>query len=137
MLKRVETMAANEKILKALKSAMAYLENSMLALNKKDENSLADNVWHVAAELEYALFLFSITFQDESDKSKWKLNPKVKKVEVGPMLIAAQDLLDEAENCMADEKLLDAYKNAYIARHYILKVQKDFAKKKREALKKK
>ncbi len=130
-------MAANEKISKALKSAMAYLENSMLALNKKDENSLMDSVWHVAAELEYALFLFSITFQGESDRSKWKLNPKLKKVEVGPALIAVQNLLDEAENCMADGKLLDAYKSAYIARHYILKVQGDFAKKKREAFKKK
>jgi hypothetical protein len=130
-------MAANEKILKSLKSAMAYLENSILMLNKKDENSLMDNIWHVAAELEYALFLFSITLKDESDKSKWKLNPKIKKVEVGPALVMVQNLLDEAENRMADEKLLDAYKSAYIARHYILKVQKDFAKKKREAFKKK
>lgn len=130
-------MAANEKISKALKSAMAYLENSMLALNKKDKNSLMDSVWHVAAELEYALFLFSITPQDNSDKSKWKLNPKLKKVEVGPALVAAQDLLDEAEKSMADGKLLDAYKSAYIARHYILNVQKDFAKKKRGAFKKK
>lgn len=130
-------MAANEKILKVLKSAMAYLENSMVALNKKDENSLVDSVWHVAAELEYALFLFSITLQDESDKSKWKPNPKLKKVEVGPALAAVQDLFNKAEKSMTKKKLLDAYKNAYIARHYMLKVQKDFAKKKREALKKK
>ena len=131
-------MAANEKILKALKSAMTHLDNSMLAIDKKEGDSLLDDsVWHVAAELEYALFLFSITVQNEIDKSKWKLNPKLKKVEVGPTLVTVQDLLNEAEKCMTSEKLSDAYKSAYIARHYVLKVQKDFAKKKREALKKK
>ena len=131
-------MAANEKILKALKSAITHLDNSMLAIDKKEDDSLLeDSVWHVAAELEYALFLFSITVQNEIDKSKWKLNPKLKKVEVGPTLVTVQDLLNEAEKCMTSEKLSDAYKSAYVARHYILKVQKDFAKKKREALKKK
>jgi hypothetical protein len=131
-------MAANEKILKALKSAITHLDNSILAMDKKEDNSLLeDNVWHAAAELEYVLFLFSITVQNEIDKSKWKLNPKLKKVEVGPTLVTVQDLLNEAEKCIKNEKLLDAYKSAYIARHYMLKVQKDFVKKKREALKKK
>jgi hypothetical protein len=137
VLKRVETMTANRKMLKALKSAIVYLDSSMLAMDKKDDNLLTDSVWHAAAELEYALFLFSITVQNEIDKSKWKLNPKLKKVEVGPTLVTVQDLLNEAEKCIKNEKLLDAYKSAYIARNYMLKVQKDFAKKKREALKKK
>ena len=130
-------MAADRKILKALKSAISYLDNSMPALDRKDEDSLENSIWHVAAELEYALFLFSITFEVGVDKSKWKLNPKLKKTELGPTLVTVRDLLNDAEKCMQSEKLLDAYKNAYIARHYILKVQKEFAKKKREALKKK
>jgi len=130
-------MTANRKMLKALKSAITYLDSSMLAMDKKNDNLLMDSVWHAAAELEYALFLFSMTAQNEIDKSKWKLNPKLKKVEVGPTLVTVQDLLNEAEKCIENEKLLDAYKSAYIARNYMLKVQKDFAKKKREALKKK
>ena len=131
-------MATNEKISKALKSAITHLDNSVLIINKKkDDSLLEDSVWHVAAELEYALFLLSITVQNEIDKSKWKLNPKLKNVEVGPTLVTVQDLLNKAEKCMTSEKLSDAYKSAYIARHYVLKVQKDFAKKKREALKKK
>jgi hypothetical protein len=130
-------MAANKKILKALKSAITYLDDSMPAMDKKDENSLADSIWHVAAELEYVLFLFSMAVKDEVDKSKWKLNPKLKKVELGQTLVIVQDLLVEAEECMGNEKLLDAYKSAHVARHYILKVQKEFARKKREALKKK
>ena len=130
-------MMANEKILKAVKSAAAYLENSMVALSKKDESSFAVSLWHAAAELEYALFLFSVTFQNESDLPKWKPNPELKKIETGQMLIDVQNLLKDAEKFIVNEKLPDAYKSAYIARHCILKVQEDLAKKKREALKKK
>lgn len=130
-------MVANEKLLKALEFAITHLDNSVLAMDKKDKGSLEDAIWHVGAELEYGLFLFSITAQGEMDTSKWKLNSKLKNVEVGPTLVAVQDLLGKAEKCMRNEKLLDAYKSTYIARHYILKIQKDFAKKKREALKKK
>jgi hypothetical protein len=130
-------MAVNEKTLKALESAKTYLENSIIALNKKDENSFASSIWHLAAELEYTLFLFSIIFQDESNILEWKPNPELKKVDVDTILAEVQNLLKEAEEHMANEKLQDAYKNAHIARHYILKIQEDIAKKKREALKKK
>jgi hypothetical protein len=109
----------------------------MQALNKRDENLFDGNLWHAAAELEYALFLFSIMFQNESSLLKWKPNAELKKTESGPTLIEAQNLLNKAEKFMVNEKLLDAYKSASIARHYMLKVHEDLAKKKREALKKK
>jgi hypothetical protein len=130
-------MITNEKILKALKSAITRLEDSITALNMGDENSLADNVWHVAAELEYALFLFSVTLQTEYDKSGWRSNPEPKKIEIGQLLAVVQGLLDEAEKATANERLLDAYRSTYTARRYMLRVQQDFAKKKREALKRK
>jgi len=129
-------MAINEKISKALKSATTHLENSILASNKKDENSFADNIWHVAAELEYTLFLFSITFQNERDLSRWKPNLELKN-ETGLMSMDVQNLLNETEKSVVNEKLLDAYKSAYIARHYVLKVQEDLAKKKRKMLRQK
>ena len=129
-------MAAKEKISKGLKSATTHLENSILASNKKDENSFADNIWHVAAELEYTLFLFSITFQNERDLSRWKPNLELKN-ETGLMLMDVQNLLNETEKSVVNEKLLDAYKSAYIARHYVLKVQEDLAKKKRKMLRQK
>jgi hypothetical protein len=128
-------MAVKEKISQSLKSATTHLENSILALNKKDEDSFADSLWHVAAELEYTLFLFSITFQNEKDTSNWKPNPEPK-IEAGSTLMDAQNLLKEAEK-FVNEKLLDAYKSAYIARHYILKVQEDLSRKKRKMLRKK
>jgi len=130
-------MATDEKILKALQSAITHLKNSISVVDEKGKNPIEDNVWHAAAELEYALFLFSVKVDNEIDKSKWKLNPKHKKAEVGPTLIKAQDLLKEAEKHFKNEELIDAYRNASICRHYILKVQKDFAKKRREELKKK
>jgi len=130
-------MVVNEKILNALKLATNHLENSMLAFNKKDENLFADSLWHTAAELEYTLFLLSMKFSDESDLSKWKPNPELKKVETSSMLAEAKDLLNKAETYMANEKSMDVYKSAYVARHYILKVQEDLAKKKRDMLKKK
>jgi hypothetical protein len=130
-------MTANEEILGSLKTAITHLKNSILALDKKDEGSFADSLWHVAAELEFALFLFSMKFQDESSVSKLKPNPELKKVETGSLLLDVQNLLNEAEKCLRNQKLLDSYKNAHMARHYVLKVQEDLAKKKREALKKK
>ena len=129
-------MAINEKILNGLKSATTHLENSMLALNKKDEDLFAGSLWHVAAELEYTLFLFSITSQNERDLSKWRPNHEPK-IETGSILMEVQNLLNEAEKFVTNEKLLDAYKSAYIARHYVLKVQEDLAKKKRKVLIKK
>jgi hypothetical protein len=125
-------MAANEKILKALKSAITHLDASMLAIAKKDEALLGDTVWHIAAEVEYASFLFSIRVQDVIDKSKRRFNQKIK-VEVGPMLVSVRDLLDEAKECVMSAKLSDAYKNVYIARNRLLNIQKDLAKKKRKS----
>jgi hypothetical protein len=120
----------NEKVTKAFKSAIVHLENSVQALNKKDEKSLADSLWHVATELEFALFLISITYPNEISQPNSKRNPEPKKTEHASMLAEAENLLNKAETFVANERLLDAYKNAYVARHYMLKVQEELAKKK-------
>lgn len=130
-------MAASEKMSKALKSAKAYLESSMLALNKKDEKSFSDSLWHVGAELEYVLFLFSMAFQDESDMSMWKPSRGIKKVVAGSMLIEVEKLLNETEGFIVNKSLHDAYKSAYIARNYVLEVQEDPTKRRRQMIKKK
>jgi hypothetical protein len=129
-------MATSKKILNTLEAAIKYLENSALALNKDDENLLADSVWHGVAELEYALFLFSMALPSESN-FEWKPNPKLKKMETSAVLSEAEKLLRKAEELAVEGKLFDAYNNAYIARQYMFKVQEDLAKKKREALKRK
>jgi len=132
-----ETMTINEKILGALKSATTYLEISTSALSRKDDDSFADSLWHVGAELEYALFLFSITSQNENLTSKLKLLSESKKDEIVSTLVDLRNLLEEAKRFVLNEKLVDAYKNVHVARQYLLKIKGDLAKKKREIVKKK
>ncbi|MEM2947601.1 MAG: hypothetical protein QXN96_05135 [Candidatus Bathyarchaeia archaeon] len=129
-------MASNDKILKALESAANYLEKSISALSSEDENSFKEHFWHVAAELEYALFMFSLTFQEENtDKSKWKPNPDVKKDDVHNVLAKVRSMLDNAKRLLISGKFLDAYKDVYVARHCVFAVEEIFAKKKHERFK--
>ncbi len=130
-------MAVDPKILKALKSAKTKLDTSLNAENEKARNPVEDAVWRAAAEVEYALFLFSIAVEEEIKRSKWKIDPKLKKAEVKPILAEAQGLLEKAEKHVENEDLINAYKNASIARDYLLRIQKRFAKEKREAMKQK
>jgi len=129
-------MTVDEKILQSLKSAVMYLENSAIALDKKDGDLLVDSIWHVAAELEYALFLFSIKTQNESDTLKLKPSLEFKNADVDTMLADMKNLLNEAERFFLNGRLQDAYKSAYAARHCILKIREDLAKKKLEILRK-
>lgn len=121
-------MTVKEKTLKALESATRYLEGSISTLGK-DDKAFADSFWHVAAELEYALFLFSMMFKDEFDTSKWKPNPEAKKLEANEMLKAVRELLDKSKKALIKEELMDAYKCAYTARHYVFRIQDDFTRK--------
>ncbi|MGB9683958.1 MAG: hypothetical protein ACPL1Z_03395 [Candidatus Bathyarchaeales archaeon] len=130
-------MIANDKILKALESALNHLKLSTSALKSRDENAFSNSVWHIAAELEYALFLFSLTFGNKHDTLKVKLNPEPKNLQFDNVMAEVENLLEEAKKLISSRNLLDAYKSAYMARHRVFKVQEILAKKKREMLKKK
>lgn len=127
-------MDFDEKILDGLKKAANYLQTSMEVLDRNDK-LFSSNIWHIGAELEYILFLFSLKL-DEIESFKWKQNPELVK-DVKPVLIDINDLLEKAQKFVENNMLYDAYRNVYIARHYVFKIQADIAKKKREALKKK
>ena len=118
-----------ENIFKAITSAIAYLEDSMEALVKKDEKKVAHSAWRAASDLEYALFLFSLMHQDETESPSWKLNPKSKQLEIEPLLISAQDLLKEAKNRFEADELHEAHKKTWIARGQLLKVHDLLEKK--------
>lgn len=113
-------MKQQKNIAEALTSAAGYLENSMKALVNKDENKVMPSVWKAAADLEYANFLFSIP-RDQQKSHPWKLDLRSKQVEVGPLLVSAQDLIKEAKNKL-DANGLEAYKKTWMARGYLLKV---------------
>ena len=121
-----------ENIFKAITSAIAHLEDSIEALVQKDEKKVAHFAWRAASDLEYALFLFSLMYQDETESSSWKLNPKSKQVEMGPLLISAQDLLKEAKNSFEADELHEAHKKTWMARGQLLRVHDLLEKKLRK-----
>ncbi len=125
-------MFSNEKIMNSLKSALAHIENVLTALTKTNENMFDNSLWHVGAELEYALLLFSMTSKSEKEGFQLKKHSELKNIEAGQLLVRAQILLKEAEGFMTNRKLLDAYRSTYEARHYVLRLQEDLAKRKRE-----
>jgi hypothetical protein len=132
----VETMVYEEKILRGMRSAVGYLAGSVQSLNVKNGESLDNAIWHAVTEMEYVAFLFSMIFQDRDDISEWKTGIKLEKTLFDSMLIEAQKLLNDAEKHVENGALLEAYREAYVARHYLLGFQKERAKKKREAIRK-
>ncbi len=121
-----------EKITESIASAINHLEGSMKALAKKDEKNLVNLVWRAGADLEYALFLFSLMQQNESESSSWKVGPYPKQVEVSSTFLTVQELLREAKNNVEAGELLDAHKKTWTARGYLLRVHDTFEKKRKE-----
>jgi len=121
-----------EKITESITSAMNHLEGSMKALAKKDEKNLVNLVWRAGADLEYALFLFSLMHQNESESSSWKTDAHSKQVEVSSTLSSVQDMLREVKDNMEAGELLDAHKKTWMARGYLLRVHDTFEKKRKE-----
>lgn len=119
------------KLTRAITSATGYLEDSIKFVSRSDDKDVSDLVWRAAAELEYALFLFSITHQDESEGSSWKLGLHSKEVEVESILASTRDLLEDAESKIKDGGLREAHKKTWMARGYLLRLQEFFEKKKK------
>jgi len=114
-------MEKQKSITEALRSATSHLENSIKALMNKDENRVIVSVWKAAADLEYTNFLFSIT-RDKPRNSSWKLDVRSKQVEIGTLLMSAQNLIKKAKNDLDADGYLEAYKKTWMARGYLLKV---------------
>jgi len=129
-------MATNDKILKALESALNRLDEAISALKSRDENAFSNGVWHVAAELEYALFLFSLAVGSENSMPVAKLNPEIKNMQMDNIVLKVKELVGEAQKSIMDGQLLNAYRSAYLARHFIFKAQESLNKKKHEASRK-
>lgn len=118
-----------ERTGKAIGSAIRNLEASLKALVEKDETTLMKHVWQAAADSEYALFLFSLTHEKESEGSPRKSKASLKKMEIEPTLTLAQDLLVEAKEKVDAEDFDEAYKKTWMARGYLLKAQGTLEKK--------
>lgn len=113
-------------------SAINHLVGSRKALARKDEKNLVNLVWRAGADLEYALFLFSLMHQNESESSSWKIDSHSKQVEISSTLSSVQNLLREAKDNMKAGELPDAHKKTRMARGYLLRVHDTFEKKRKE-----
>jgi len=120
-----------EKLTRAIASAKGHLENSMKVVSKGNYEDVSGIVWRVAADIEYALFLFSIMHQDESRSSSWKLDLRSKDVEVDSVLASTRDLLEEAESKIEAGEIREAHQKTWMARGYLLKLQEFFEKKRK------
>lgn len=112
-------------------SAIDHLKGSMNALAKKNAESLAILVWQAGADLEYALFLFSLMHQDTTETSSWKTRSRSKQVDIGFTLSSALRLLQEAKDDMKMGELVNAHKKTWMARGYLLSVHNAFEKKRK------
>jgi HSP90 family molecular chaperone len=127
---KVEELAYGEKIAKALTSCEAYLEKSVVAVKSMCEES--DNwVWHAAAELEYALFLFSLRNSDEDVTSEWKNGSHDRSGSTAKLLNTVQDLIARSKESVASGSWLKAHKYAYVAQSALLRIQREHTRKKR------
>jgi hypothetical protein len=128
-------MMKRENILENITSAINHLEESMKALVEKNEKEVMRFVWKAAADLEHALFLFSLMHQEENSSASWKLNPPSKKVEVGPTLVVTQNLLKEAKDSFEAENFHEAHKKTWMARGHLLRIHDFFEKMQRKDVK--
>ncbi len=119
-------------MLEAITSATKHIKNSMQALLEKNEDELARTVWRALADLEYALFLFSLKQQDDTSNLQLKLDSHSKESEVRATLASAKDMLKEAKKNFETEKLYEAKKKTWKARNNLLSVYEYFEKKQRK-----
>jgi len=124
-------MSLEEKITRSVLLAMKHLEDSRKSITEKNENLLSNHVWKASAELEYALFLFSILQQEEHQSGSWRIDLESKQLEVASVITSTQELLSKAKTSFENGDLIEAHRNIWIARGYLLKVQEFLEKKRR------
>ncbi|MEM2254487.1 MAG: hypothetical protein QXD73_02715, partial [Candidatus Bathyarchaeia archaeon] len=114
-----------------LESAIRYLVNSITSLKSMNAEAFSNSVWRVAAELEYALFLFSLTIEN-GQEALLKLNPEPRNLQLDKILLGVKDLIRGAQEYFKNGDLLNAFRNVRLARHYIFYVQNILAKRGRK-----
>ena len=124
-------MALEKKITNAVLSAMKYLENSKNLITENNQDALANHVWKASAELEYALFIFSILRKNEDQSHSWKVDLKSKNLEIAPAIVSTEELLEKARTGFENGNFLEAHKKIWTARGYLLKVQNVLEKKRK------
>jgi len=120
-----------QKISKTVTSALAYIEDAILAQAEGNEEKVMQLTWRAASDLEYGLFLFSLRYPEEKRSPSWKL-PPIKQPKIESLLASTQDLLKEATKSLEADNLKEAHKKTWIARGQLLRIHDFFEKKQRK-----
>ena len=132
---KVEELAYSKKILEALTSCGDYLEKSIDASKRTCEES-DSCMWLAGAELEYALFLFSLRSSDEDFTSNWKTGSHDRSDSAAKLLSMVQNLVIRSKELTAASDWLQARRCADAARNILLRIQREHTKKKRGSTRK-
>jgi len=132
---KVEELAYSEKIAEALTSCEDHLEKSIDASKRACEES-DSCMWRAGAELEYALFLFSLKSSDEDVISNWKTGSHGRSDSAAKLLSTVQNLVIRSKELTATGDWLQARRCAYAARNILLRIQREHTRKKRGSIRK-
>ena len=116
-----------EKLISTVNSAAEILENSR-DVDIKNEKQLEKLVWKVSAELEYALFLFSVLHPNKLKAPK-KLDAKTKSLDIESTLALVQNLLNEVREALKRKEELEAYQRTWTAREHLFRVKGEIEKR--------
>jgi hypothetical protein len=119
-----------QKISKTVTSALAYIEDAILAQAEGNEEKVMQLTWRAASDLEYGLFLFSLKHSDKRSIS-WKL-PPIKQLKTESLLSSTQDLLEEAAKSLEADDVNEAHKKMWTARGQLLRIHDFFEKKQKK-----
>ena len=120
-----------QKISKTVTSALAYIEDAIVAQAEGNEEKVMQLTWRAASDLEYGLFLFSLRYPEETQSSSWKL-PPIKQPKIESLLASTQDLLKEVAESLEADDHKEAHKKTWIARGQLLRIHDLFEKKQRK-----
>lgn len=116
-----------QKISKTVTSALAYLEYAIDSQAELSEVIML--IWKAASDLEYGLFLFSLT--DPETSSSWKLPPS-KQTEIKFLFTSTRKFLKDGLESLNADSLREAHKKIWLARGQLLKIHDFYEKNRRK-----
>lgn len=124
------------KIEAALTEALRLLEDSMKAAACDDGKTMSDSLWSASSELEYALFLMSLTQGEKQQHAPWKHIPSIKQpVNCASVLASAQQSLQRAKASVQARDYAKGYEEAWAARSFQTKAMEWLDKKSKKTAK--
>jgi hypothetical protein len=119
---------SKEKIIKAVNSALAYLNYAVNSKTKDSKENVYMLTWKASSDLEYALFLFSLIFINEKAKASWKLLSR--QPDINSTIISSRNTLKEVIENLNEDNFDEAFKKTWITKGQLLRIN-DFFEKER------